>query len=34
MAEPGLIRMEDWRPDSDLAKRFESAVWAGMGRKP
>ena len=34
MAEPGLIRMEDWRPDSDLEKRFESAVWAGMGRKP
>jgi len=34
MAEPGLIRMEDWRPDSDLTKRFESAVWAGMGRKP
>ena len=34
MAEPGLIRMEDWRPDSDLEKRFESAVWAGIGRKP
>jgi hypothetical protein len=34
VAEPGVIRMEDWRPDSDLEKRFESAVWAGMGRKP
>jgi hypothetical protein len=34
MLEPGLIRMEDWRPDSDLEKRFESAVWAGVGRKP
>jgi hypothetical protein len=34
MLEPGLIRMEDWRPDSDLDKRFESAVWAGVGRKP
>jgi len=22
MAEPGLIRMEDWRPDSDLTKRL------------
>jgi hypothetical protein len=34
MLDPGLIRMEDWRPDSDLTKRYESAVWAGVGRKP
>jgi S-adenosyl methyltransferase len=34
MLEPGLMRMEDWRPDSDLNKRYESAVWAGVGRKP
>ena len=32
--EPGLVRVEEWRPDSELATRYRSAMWGGVARKP
>jgi S-adenosyl methyltransferase len=30
---PGVVRVEDWRPDSEAAARDRSAMWGGVGRK-
>jgi hypothetical protein len=31
--EPGVVRVEDWRPDPDLDRRFVSAMWGGVAVK-
>lgn len=34
MVEPGLVMIEDWRPDSQTRSETPSALWGGVGRKP
>jgi S-adenosyl methyltransferase len=34
MAEPGIVPVQQWRPDSDAEARSPSAMWGGVGRKP
>ena len=31
---PGVVRVEEWRPCSDLESCNLSAMWGGVGRKP
>ena len=33
MVEPGVVRVEDWRPGSDLDERYVSAMWGGVAVK-
>jgi S-adenosyl methyltransferase len=34
MVEPGLTRIQEWRPDSELEAKSPAALWGGVGRKP
>jgi S-adenosyl methyltransferase len=34
LAEPGLIRAAEWRPDSDLEAASPAALWGGVASKP
>jgi hypothetical protein len=34
MAEPGLVRVTEWRPDSTAGAAMPTALWGGVGRKP
>ena len=31
--EPGVVRVEDWRPDPGAGQRWESAMWGGVALK-
>jgi len=33
LIEPGLVRVEDWRPDPDAYAKCRSTLWCGLGRK-
>jgi hypothetical protein len=33
LVEPGVVRVPDWRPDSDLEAARRSNLWGGVGRK-
>jgi SAM-dependent methyltransferase len=33
LVEPGLVRVPDWRPDSDADRANPAAVWGGVARK-
>jgi len=33
LAEPGLVRVDDWRPDSGTADTNRAAMWAAVARK-
>jgi S-adenosyl methyltransferase len=33
LLEPGVVRVEEWRPASELEGRNRSAVWGGVARK-
>jgi hypothetical protein len=33
MVEPGLVRVPQWRPGSELEARSPAGLWGGMGRK-
>jgi len=33
LIEPGLVRVSDWRPDSDLEAARPTGLWGGVGRK-
>jgi len=33
LVEPGLVRVEEWRPDPDPAETGRSALWCGLGVK-
>jgi O-methyltransferase involved in polyketide biosynthesis len=33
LVEPGVVALQDWRPDSDLEARNHAAGWAGVARK-
>ena len=34
LVEPGLVRVEEWRPDPNPAETGRSALWCALGRKP
>ena len=34
LAEPGLVRVPEWRPASELEARTPAVLWGGVGRKP
>ena len=34
LVEPGLVRVSDWRPDSDLEAAEAQGLWGGVGREP
>jgi S-adenosyl methyltransferase len=33
LVEPGLVRVEEWRPEPGADETHESALWAAVGRK-
>jgi hypothetical protein len=33
LIEPGLVAVQQWRPDSEIEARTPSAMWGGVGRK-
>jgi S-adenosyl methyltransferase len=33
LVEPGLVRVEEWRPDPDAGETGRSALWCALGRK-
>ena len=33
MVEPGLAKVQEWRPDSELEAKAPAALWGGVGRK-
>jgi hypothetical protein len=33
LLEPGVVRVEEWRPVSELERQNRSAVWGGVARK-
>ena len=34
LVEPGMVRIQQWRPDSEIQARSAAAMWGGVGRKP
>jgi O-methyltransferase involved in polyketide biosynthesis len=34
LADPGVVRVADWRPDSDLEAASPTGLWGGVARKP
>jgi hypothetical protein len=33
LIEPGLVPVQDWRPDSEIEAKTKSAMWGGVGYK-
>ena len=33
LVKPGVVRVEEWRPDHDTAGLGRSALWCAVGRK-
>ena len=33
LVEPGLVRIEEWRPDPGSVRDYKSTAWAAVGRK-
>ena len=33
LVAPGLVRIEEWRPDPGSASDYKSTAWAAVGRK-
>ena len=34
LAEPGVVKASQWRPDSDIQAAMPTVLWAGVARKP
>jgi hypothetical protein len=34
LVAPGVVRVSDWRPDSDLEAARPTGLWGGVARKP
>ena len=34
LVDPGLARVQEWRPESELQAKAPAALWGGVGRKP
>ena len=33
LVEPGMVRVQQWRPDTEMEAKSPGALWGGMGRK-
>jgi hypothetical protein len=33
IVQPGVVRVEDWRPDPGVDQRWVSAMWGGVAVK-
>jgi hypothetical protein len=33
LVAPGVVRVPDWRPDSEAGRANPAAVWGGVARK-
>jgi hypothetical protein len=33
LVEPGMVRVQDWRPTSEIEAKSPAALWGGVGRK-
>jgi hypothetical protein len=33
LQEPGLVRVEEWRPDPEAGETGRSTLWCALGRK-
>ena len=34
LVEPGMVRVQQWRPASEIEAKSPAALWGGVGRKP
>jgi hypothetical protein len=34
LIEPGIVPIQQWRPDSDEEATARAGMWGGVGRKP
>ncbi len=34
LAEPGVVRIPEWRPDSPAEATSPATMWGGVARKP
>jgi hypothetical protein len=34
LVEPGLVRVEEWRPEPETGVTHKSFMWSAVGRKP
>jgi hypothetical protein len=34
LVEPGMVRVQKWRPASEMEAKSPAALWGGVGRKP
>jgi len=34
LVEPGVARVQEWRPGTEIEAKSKSAIWGGVGRKP
>jgi S-adenosyl methyltransferase len=34
LVEPGMVRVQKWRPASEIEAKSPAALWGGVGRKP
>jgi hypothetical protein len=34
LIEPGVVPIQQWRPDSDAEAAARAGMWGGVGRKP
>ena len=34
LVEPGMVRIQQWRPRSEAQAKSAAAMWGGVGRKP
>jgi SAM-dependent methyltransferase len=34
LVEPGMVRVQQWRPDTEIEAKSPAALWGGVGRKP
>jgi hypothetical protein len=33
LVEPGMVRIQQWRPESEIQAKTAGAMWGGVGRK-
>jgi hypothetical protein len=33
LVEPGMVRVQEWRPASEIEAKSPAALWGGVGRK-
>ena len=34
LVEPGMVRVQEWRPDTEMEAKSPAALWGGVARKP